>query len=65
MIRVSLQTNDENDGVTCGLHLLPHRGDTFDFRWKLYRVSDVRHVIEHEGGFENDHRITLVLEPKC
>jgi hypothetical protein len=64
MINVTLQANDANDGLYCDLHVLPHRGDTFDFRSKLYRISDVRHTVEHEGGFGTEHRITLVLEPK-
>jgi hypothetical protein len=63
-IWVSLQTNDANDAQGCKLVVVPSRGDTFVFRWMIYRVADVRYTPIAGGAGEWITEITLILEPK-
>jgi hypothetical protein len=69
-LQVVLMTNDNNDGKSVFVTVVPLRGDTFitpDVGHRMfaqvYRVTDIRHELRSDLG-QPLHTITLVLEIK-
>jgi hypothetical protein len=62
-IEVNCEGPGPVDGQTVYVVSVPSRADTFIYRYVAYRVIDVRHTPQIDGG-DWLHSITIVLEHK-